>query len=62
MNRFNAIKNLSRVCLLGAAGAACAADIASAPSLPGRWNVTLQTAAASYALELTVTQDARRER
>ncbi len=59
MNQFDAIRSMLYACLLGAAGAVCAADSAPTPSLPGQWNATMQTGAGSYALELTVKQDAQ---
>lgn len=56
MNIYASIGRILLACLFAIASAAAAA---APPSLPGLWHATLQTAAGSYALELSVRQDAQ---
>ncbi|MDL2357300.1 MAG: alpha/beta fold hydrolase, partial [Pseudomonadota bacterium] len=54
MNSNASIGRILLACVFAVTGAAAAAP---APSLPGLWHATLQTAAGSYTLELSVKQD-----
>lgn len=54
MNIYASIGRILPACLFAIASAAAAA---APPSLPGLWHATLQTAAGSYTLELSVKQD-----
>lgn len=59
MNRVDSIGRTLLACLFACLSFAATAAQLAAPTLAGKWHATMQTAAGSYALELSVKRDAQ---